>query len=282
MRLLLILLVTLTVNACAERTVADPPPARSNTWSEFCATVDCSQYPLGRFTVELDAERYYLPLAKDLGFVVDPRSARVYRERNSQGEIIRAVRTTSRKRMIEFARCCERLSEAVGLPLPQGSGFSNAYAIEFFLTRNLEYRLPLPATNKRFFASAEDLISRRLASFNADFWLIETHGSPTSFNTSGVLQELLLVSKRPMMFGRHVLLECGSLCIAETLYFPDEPQRGQPSARVRLRRAEGSWPTCPTPNSDKLCELRQQFTSTPDTLHWVEQLFEELKTKPQI
>jgi hypothetical protein len=228
----------------------------------------------------MGVERYYLPLGGNTGFVWDAKSERTYLESNAQGEVVRAVRLSPRKRKIEFYPCCKKLAEFLTIPLPQGLGYNEPYAIEYYLSWDLESRRVPQPQDKTYFKSAADLASRGLASFDANFWLIEMRERPTAINASGIQREHLLISKRPMMFGRHVVLECGALCVAETLVFSSDSQRGRPSARVRLGRVDSRISPCVQSGPAEACQTGEEFASTPEALRWVEQAFEKLKEKP--
>ena len=117
------------------------------------------------------------------------------------------------------------------------------------------------------FTSREALGTLDLPSFDGNFWLV-AEGVRERNTTPGPRR--LLISKQPLIFGRHVWMDCEQFCDAGTIVFADEPQLELPGIRVGgLREDRETFGVSPEP-----------LAVVPETLAWVESLVRALQRKP--
>jgi hypothetical protein len=132
------------------------------------------------------------------------------------------------------------------------------------------------------FASVEDLESLGLPSFDENFWLVWQGEVLEDIGLGGKRQELLLISKAPILFGRHIWVECKTSCDIETVTFQADPQPGYPSASITNVRDPSYQPRmCGDPSRAAACTTgAEPFAVLPETLRWVEQILETPRKRP--
>jgi hypothetical protein len=116
-------------------------------------------------------------------------------------------------------------------------------------------------------------------SFDENFWLAVDNGR---VSYSPEWRDVVLISKRPMIFGRHVWLECKVYCEAESIIFPDARQAGAPTVRIMNLSPSGYSGESGCYDDTRGCERgKTPYEVIPETLAWVEEMIDALRTTPK-
>jgi hypothetical protein len=249
---------------------------QKDNWSELCSRMDCEQFPVGYLTEQIGGEYFYFPISRT-GMLDLREPPEPYVQRDERGRPTRAVRLGKREWLSLGPPCCEDWSERFGLTIPRG-GYTDPGKIDFHANGDIPAPFQHRARHAEYlsFASADELGEMNFASFNDDFWLAH-EGEELDPPTVHGGRELVLVSKRPLLFSRHVILVCRFSCDVETAKFPADPQSSLPAMRLGLTYTE--MENCPRPGIT--CDHTAVFAGVPRTLRWIEQIFEGFRTRPQ-
>lgn len=199
-------------------------PFVPDNWAELCASRDCEQFPVGYLTRQVGRYFFYFAIAStDVGAL--PDADHLYVQRGADGVALRAALLNPRNRTLHLgAPCCVDLAKRLGVPGPKSAGYIAPVDLEFFAGQKVSSSFPAEHGRLLSFASPEELRSRQLPSFDANFWLVQD-GGVLDGRREGGRHRLLLISKEPLLYGRHVALDCRVLCNAETVTFSGDPQR---------------------------------------------------------
>lgn len=199
-------------------------PAKA--WNELCEITNCEQYPTGYHTAILDGHHYYFPLRPYNNL---PRNYghpfRILGKGEKYEEFITTGNIARMRRRVVFVdkyffsdHCCKKFLKFFNLSELWPNNFSHAKFRSFISKSNkLDTLGYIQKTPSNWLGELEDekyqtfksLKDNGLKSFSKNFWLVD--GTHT------------LVSKRPLLTGRHVLGDCYTTeCKWLTFDFKDE------------------------------------------------------------
>lgn len=218
----------------------DPEGFRNlQNWSELCEVVDCDQFPIGYNTYVFGPEVYYFPTWTTM--TVRPPSVSVggvepgrLKEVDANGDTLRSLRASG---IASVYGCCHFLLTFYGLaeamPVFQESPSGNRMpAARMTLSsfdrpdryNNIQRWL---GDDLGAFPSVDEVLPNDAVSYNDDFWVLG----------SGELEgrrfrPFRLLSKRPLLHGRHVYVACGDHCTFGTMSFAGSEAETRPHIQL--------------------------------------------------
>ena len=196
-------------------------------WEDYCSRVDCTQFPDWHYTFVLNGEYYYFPMDRtnprriNLTF----RSAREVKK--IDGEIVLVRMANMGQKWLNGYKCCRMVMKRLGLLKEWPENIYPGSSFRFY--PDPEYSdIGGGARNYHSLAEAK---GDNFQSLGEDFWLIE-FGEIFKPTAQTIGRPVKFVSKKPMLFGRHVLIDCTTLCTIVTLKFDDERGKYLPLLRT--------------------------------------------------
>lgn len=291
----LVIWVTFTVPVVAQGNGPDLSERLKDltTWDDLCEVEDCDRFPDGFATWAIGTELYSLPLYETLSNEVGTvayglRKGRFF-ETNSDGDVTRSFGFVDKLRL---SHCCGQLLEFFDLMkdfpalgddpnvrwMPSSRVYLvsvDAYGSRHHVERYLE-RATIDLSQVR---SVAEISLSDVPSFDENFWLLSVREIP--FRNS-VSANFTLLSKRPLLNGRHVTLVCNSLCDIRTVDFG--AVEGPAVAHIAinwLRLGWGDSYVCGPEESEPGCILNDGLLDpVPQILATLEQLFAVMRTHP--
>ncbi|WP_342077532.1 hypothetical protein [Yoonia sp. SS1-5] len=201
-----------------------------STWDELCEIEDCDQFPVGYATYAIGPKLYYFPLHSTLRNQ-PPDSVQSYELRigrffevDQTGRLNRSFGYAS---SLEINSCCGPLLEHFGLadsfPIRGGAPhFFSMRSAQVTMSRhdirgdghNGRYLIDGVVYGEAFWPKFKEVFRTKLPAYNDDFWLIDVEEQQESGVTS-----FTLISNRPLLTDRRVLVHCRKMCEFWTVAF---------------------------------------------------------------
>lgn len=296
---------TLVLLSCQEDSSTTSNSERAvdtNSWQEFCKSVDCSQFPDGYITYDHGDNRYYFPVyaqraddkrhqqydGQEINFPIPQGRFRQYGEKYGQftyiekldadGRVLKAYRkeTADKLQIDAFLRMKKEgglyivglFDDNFKLRPPNASRtdkllkiYADLYHPTFFKPEKA-----VKATKLNFsgfyegkYNSINELLNENFPSFNDDFYLV--YQRPVSDHSRSRIdfRGFDLLSKKPVFFGRHVFINCYSLCALSSVFFPDDDLRKYPVVHITNVKFSNYKPVrCSDNAPDLSCDLGTQ------------------------
>lgn len=200
-------------------------------WDEMCAMEDCSRFPVGYSTYAIGPKLYYFPTYNTLGerpvaFSGTVRPSR-FAEIDENDQVMRSFGYAS---SLITTRCCHYLlafydladdfpdfrPDREGNQMPQARMIMRAHSYDHRDNRLSRHVETVDETPSDAPPSIHDVISPTQLSYNDDFWLLDILRSANGELSGGLL------SKRPLLNGRHVYAGCGTSCSFHTVSLAED------------------------------------------------------------
>ena len=216
----------------AQKTVVEPSSRQPNNWKHLCSQMDCNQFPEGYITVKWKGPTFYLPLKTALKGsvfgVVGPYEKK-YLQWSSAGTLRRVVYLYSDARNVTLFPCCTNYMTDLGLMTKWPAFVSKVthVAVKEMTEAEMRQRVTMmQAWVKPIYwhdeLSLEQLIDKSPPSIGQHFWLLweQVASKSSSSERKRLIRQIRFVSKKPLLFGRHVVGICGANCTYFLYTFP--------------------------------------------------------------
>lgn len=255
-------------------------------WEDFCSRVDCKQFPDWHYTFELNGEYYYFPMDPDHPRSINLGLMHSYREvKKIEGRSVLVRMINLGQRWLNGYKCCRMVMKRLGLlnNWPKNIGPGSAFG--FY--PDPEY--PGMGWGASSYHSLAEVKGDNFQSLGKYFWLVESGeiiGARQRSHTGRInfaKRWVKLVSKRPMLFGRHVFADCSTLCTIITLKFDDERGKYLPMFRTSgVNFVDYDPIKCEDKNPLLNCDkgFIEALSALPKAFELIEEFIVRLKQKP--
>jgi hypothetical protein len=254
-----------------------------DSWSLLCDRTDCSRFPVGYKTAKVgDSYFYFSTGGADPERLLLPTMYRFF-DVSDDGKLVRSVELDPFRQSVTVTDfCCPNLHGRHGISPPMKSGYHRARRASYYAPgyqptwKRLFTKEPLGQLNDlKAFESPAHLAQAGLRSFDDNFWLVRS-----GKHHSAAKRRIMLISKRPVLFGRHAWVNCGHRCYAATVTFTKEPQPDLPHVFVDEISDETLDGGITCHNAGPCLASNSPYEVLPDTLLWVENVLLAMQRRP--
>jgi len=261
------------------------------TWDELCNIEGCDEFPEGYATYQIGPDLYYLPqyetlIEKPLA-VYSVRPGR-FEDINDDGKLIRSFGYSDGLRL---NWCCHFLMTFFGLAdtfpykvagSQSGMVPSRTVTISPYDVNTLRYHgitlMEGVLFTEGFWPRLDEVFPDGLPSYNNEFWLVDVERQDA--NRKPIFR---ILSKKPLLSGRHVYAYCQTSCRFSTMAFRKDQESELPHIDIRWVVFPGvELFNCEPEYVEFDCTpAPDEFADVPLMLEHYDHLFEKLRALPK-